>query len=198
MFNFEFLILFFSCILSFNSYFIFMYNPPKGGLGLYNDLWLTEVSQASMRKKISYVYSLDQELLNTSPSFCSLIPIYSFKINFSRPKQVYRLLPSKKPSISFPVPSLSKNFTSFIGNSSSMYFSLWFLSLRTYSGKPSVNVFVYTSSGNSFQFSSIIESSRVLHFSPNTIRRAIKEALPYKGYFFSNKNQNFFNKISES
>jgi len=78
-----------------------------------------------------------------------------------------------KPSIFLSTPFLPKNLLH------------WSLLLRTYGGKPSVNVFVYTRSGNFFQFSSIMESAQVLKISPNTIRRALKEALPYKGYFFS-------------
>jgi hypothetical protein len=80
----------------------------------------------------------------------------------------------KRIKINFSKPSIFFFHVSFLFNN----FSSRFLPLRTYGGKPSVNVFVYTNSGNSFQFSSIIESSKVLRFSPNTIRSAANAKQP--------------------
>jgi hypothetical protein len=47
------------------------------------------------------------------------------------------------------------------------------------------DVFVYSQNGNFFKYSSIRECSKALGISRTTIQRALKEAQPYKNYYFS-------------
>ena len=84
-------------------------------------------------------------------------------------KYIYNSLPSYK----IPAPFLSYNFLP------------WFIIFKTLTTKRNVKVFVYTSSGNFFQFSSFTECSNALRMSRKTIRKAILENKPYKNYFFS-------------
>lgn len=59
------------------------------------------------------------------------------------------------------------------------------ITFRTLTTKRYVEVFVYTKTGNFFQYSSFTECSKALGVYRTTIRRALKEAQPYNNYFFS-------------
>ena len=64
-------------------------------------------------------------------------------------------------------------------------FSPWFITFRAFTTKSNVKIFVYNRSGNFFQFPSYVECSKSLGISRTFIRKAIRDNLPYKNYFFS-------------
>lgn len=79
----------------------------------------------------------------------------------------------------------TKNQLSSFQNSSLRKLSPWFITLRTFSAKRGVIVFVYSKKGNFYQFSSIVECSKALNLSRSIIHKSIKLAQPYKNYLFS-------------